>query len=295
MIAFVGSYGVGITFRVPRVPDAGETLSGASLAMGHGGKSSNQAIAAARQGASTSLLTAIGGDGFGSAARELWEQEGIDYSTSFTLDDSETMAGIILVEPDGSNRIAIASGALDLLTPGLMEEKRGLFEAADIVVITLEIPVETAERAIELAHEAGSTIILNPAPAAELSSVAISRADYFIPNESEYAFYSSLGYQRPAGQTLIVTLGKAGARVETDEGSVEFDPIDPFAPVVDTTGAGDTFVGSFAAALSQGLPLSDVMQRAIAASALSVTKPEVVPSIPDASAVDALISKVVET
>ncbi len=292
MITCVGSYGVGITFRVPRVPSRGETITGAQLAMGHGGKTSNQAIAAARQGASVSLVTVTGNDTFGENARRLWEDEGIDASDSITLEGSETMAGMILVESDGANRIAIAPGALDHLTPALLEEHRGAIEQADVVVITLEIPVETAERAVKIAHDAGAVVILNPAPAAELSAQTIALADYFIPNETEYEFYSAQGYRRPVGQKLIVTRGSQGARLESDDGVHQFAPIEPDEPVIDTTGAGDTFVGAFSAAIDAKLPIDDCMNRAIAASALSVTVREVVPSIPREDAVTSLLKKV---
>lgn len=292
MITCVGSYGVGITFRVPRVPERGETVDRAKLSMGHGGKSSNQAIAAARQGARVSLITATGDDSFGESAKELWHEEGIDCSGCAVIADTATMAGMILVEADGANRIAIASGALEAVTPAFVDHHRSLIESADVVVVTLEIPIEAAERAIEIAHESGAVIILNPAPASDLRQEIIGMADYFVPNETEFEFYSKRGYVRTENQKLIVTMGAQGARIESDDGFSHYEPIEPGSPVVDTTGAGDTFVGSLSAAIDSGLPIAECITRAIAASALSVAINEVVPSIPSAEAVTAVLEEV---
>ncbi len=288
MILVVGSYGAGITVRVPRMPSAGETLSGSSLAIGHGGKSSNQAVAAARQGGRVSLLTALGQDSFADSARQLWDQEGVDHSRVKTT-EAATMAGVIMVEPTGENRIAIAPGALDELTPADLEDHREAFTAADLVVVCLEVPVPTAERAITLAKECGATVVLNPAPAAAMSHQVIAQADYFVPNESEHDFYVRAGYQAPATQTVILTQGPEGVQVSTGEQTRAYPPLLQES-VVDTTGAGDTFVGTFAAALAAGADVEGAVQRAIVASSLSVTAEEVIPSIPERAAVDAALA-----
>ncbi|WP_109471893.1 ribokinase [Ornithinimicrobium cavernae] len=284
MILVVGSYGAGITIRVPRVPDAGETISGSTLNIGHGGKSSNQAVTVARQGGQVSLLTALGDDAFADAARTMWTQEGVEHTRVKTSQGS-TMAGVIVVEPSGENRIAIAPGVLDELTPEDLEAHREAFAAADVVVVCLEVPVATAERAITLARESGATVVLNPAPAASLHHDVIAMADYFVPNESEHEFYVREGYRAPATQTVIVTQGGDGVSVTTGDDSELLAPLIQDT-VVDTTGAGDTFVGTFAAALDAGEELRTAVQRAIVASSLSVTVAEVIPSIPGRAAVD---------
>lgn len=293
MILVVGSYGAGITVRVPRVPEAGETIGDSAVNIGHGGKSSNQAVAIARQGGAVEILTAVGTDAFGDAAKKLWRSEGVSHDGVKTVDGS-SMVGMIMVEPNGENRIAIAPGALLELTPQDLDDHGAAFQAADIVVVCLEVPVPTVARAIVLAKASGATVIFNPAPAANLSQDVIARADYFIPNETEYEFYVRQGYERPAGQTLIVTQGEDGVLVKNSDGEQRIAPL-PQTSVVDTTGAGDTFVGTFAAALDAGLGLIPAVQRAIVSSSLSVTVAEAVPSIPDKTTVDLNLSQYLET
>lgn len=293
MILVVGSYGAGITIRVPRVPEAGETIGGSTLNIGHGGKSSNQAVTAARQGAQVSLLTALGDDAFARSARSLWEQEGVEHD-GVKSSNGSTMAGVIVVEPSGENRIAIAPGVLDELTPEDLDAQHGKFRDADIVVVCLEVPGSTAERAITLAKECGATVILNPAPAAPLSHEVIAQADYLVPNQSEHEFYVSDGYQAPHSQTVVRTQGADGVEV-TSGGSSQTFPALPQQSVVDTTGAGDTFVGTFAAALDAGEELGQAVQRAIVASSLAVTVAEVIPSIPGRAAVDDALATYLHT
>lgn len=235
------------------------------------------------------ILTAIGRDPFGESAKALWATEGVGYERVKTV-DSATMSGIILVEPNGENRIAIAPGALSELTPNDIDANVAAFSAAEIVVVCLEIPTETAERAITVAKEQGAVVMLNPAPAAALDQHVMAQADYFIPNQTEYDFYLAQGYAPPAGQTLVVTQGEDGVMIQCDQLAQQVAPF-PQEKVVDTTGAGDTFVGTFAAAIASGLALVPAVQRAIVASSLSVTKAEVIPSIPDADTVDQKLSE----
>lgn len=288
MILVVGSYGAGITVRVPRVPAAGETISGSAVNFGHGGKSSNQAVAIARQGGHVSILTALGNDSFADSARKMWDEEGIEHG-GVKLTGGATMAGIILVEPSGENRIAIAPGTLDEFTPKDLDAHRDAFAAADLVVVCLEVPGPTAERAIVLAKESGATVVLNPAPAALLNHDVIAMADYFVPNQSEHEFYVRDGYQSPTTQTVILTQGGGGASI-TKADDTELVPALTQESVVDTTGAGDTFVGTFAAALEAGEALRKAVQRAVVASSLSVTIAEVIPSIPRRDTVDDALS-----
>lgn len=293
MILVVGSYGAGITVRVPRVPGAGETIGGSTLNIGHGGKSSNQAVAIARQGGQVSLLTALGDDAFADSARELWDHEGVE-SGRVKATRGSTMAGVIVVEPSGENRIAIAPGVLDELTPEDLDAHRDAFAAADLVVVCLEVPVATAERAIILAKEGGATVLLNPAPATSLRHEVIAMADYFVPNESEHEFYVREGYRAPATQVVVRTQGADGVSITTGDTTETLAPLTQQS-VVDTTGAGDTFVGTFAAALDAGAELRDAAQRAIVASSLSVTVAEVIPSIPGHSAVDDALADYLNT
>lgn len=289
MILTIGSYGAGITVTMPRIPDAGETMGGAGIAIGHGGKSSNQAVAAARQGAQVEIVSTLGPDSFAESARQLWQSEGIAHDLVKT-DEAATMAGIIMVEPSGENRIAIAPGALDNLTPHDIDERIAAIERADVVVVCLEVPAPTIEHAIKRAKELGKTVILNPAPAAELGQDAIAAVDYFIPNSSEYAFYRGLGYEPPAGQVCILTRGGDGVTIRRGAEEEGVPPL-PQTDVVDTTGAGDTFVGTFAAAIDSGLDVTAAAERAVVASSLCVTRAEVIPSIPTSSEVDQALAR----
>lgn len=290
MILFIGSYGTGITMRVDRVPSRGETLSGATLSMGHGGKSSNQAVAARRYGANCSIVTAIGNDSFGHEAQALWERESVDYSHVKQSQDTATMAGVILVEPSGDNRIVIAPGALDEITVADIEERTSVFDSCRLVVICLEIPAQVAECAITMAKQRNIPVVLNPAPAAKLRKSILDQVDFFIPNETEYDFYREQGYCRPANQTLIITQGAQGARIESENDATHVPPY-PQQDVIDTTGAGDTFVGVFAAAVHEGKDVLEATQEAIVASSLSVTAAEVIPSIPKRDQINTHLSR----
>ncbi|MDV3220856.1 ribokinase [Intrasporangium sp.] len=291
-VAVVGSYGVGLTMRLPRVPIAGETISGGTFSSGHGGKGSNQAVGAARLGADVSLLTAVGDDAMGAAARTLWTTEGIDAAETVAIPGVATMVGMILVEPSGENRIVIATGALDDLSPGHVESFRGHLAAADIAVVSLEIPVETAVAALRTAHEAGTTTLLNPAPARRLPEDVWEHIDVLTPNRTEAAVL--LGHDPDAQETaadlaaelhrkgvgsVVVTLGAHGALIHDAEGRRDVPAVAP-REVVDTTGAGDSFTAALAVALAEGQRIDAAAGWAAHAGAHTVSVAEVVPALP---------------
>src|SRR5690625_175480 len=170
-LAVVGSYGVGLTMRVEAMPRAGQTLTGGEFSSGHGGKGSNQAVAAQRLGAQVSFLTAVGDDLHGREALEFWQSEGIDISAVRVVADT-TMTGVILVEENGENRIIIAPGALNHLHPTDVSGFRSHIVDSSMVVASLEIPLETAVEALRVGHEAGKPTLLNPAPAMEIPDSA---------------------------------------------------------------------------------------------------------------------------
>jgi ribokinase len=263
-VAVVGSYGVGLTFELARAPDAGETVVGTKFRTDHGGKGSNQAIGAARLGAQVDFLTAIGDDAFGHDAITLWETEGVQAEA--VVADAATMCAAILVEPSGQNRIAIVPGALEHLRPEHIDEYARRIADADVLLVQLEIPLETALHALEVGRRLGTTTILNPAPAPPRPIVPA--ADYLTPNETE-----APAVERGHG-TLVVTLGERGARIG-DERVPAFP-----ARAVDTTGAGDAFAAAFAVALAEGLPELDAVRWGCAAGAHMVEHPGVVPGLP---------------
>ncbi|WP_240183698.1 ribokinase [Leifsonia aquatica] len=293
-IAVVGSYGAGLTMRVPRSPDAGETVSGGVFDSGPGGKGSNQAVAAARLGAQVSLLTAVGADDFGRAAHELWAREGVDASRTLT-GTGATMVGFILVEPTGENRIAIAPGALDELGPAAVDAFRDEIAAADILIVSMEIPLDAVVHALRTAKEVGTTTLLNPAPARALPDDAWPLIDIITPNQteapvllgrapgdgtSEQELVAAL--RARTGGAVLLTRGAAGALLSDADGEHEIPPVPPVA-VVDTTGAGDSFTAALAVAVAAGAPLADAAAYAAHAGAHTVAAEGVVPALPTAA------------
>lgn len=270
-VAVVGSYGVGLTFVSDRPPERGETVVGTDFHRDHGGKGSNQAVGVARLGAQASLLTAVGEDEFGDGAFELWRSEGVDADAVRRV-PLPTMAGAILVETGGDNRIVIVPGALSALTPAHVDGFADRIAAADVCLVQLEISVETAHRALEIARREGTRTILNPAPAPTqpLDRATLELADYLTPNETEAA---ALG-DPSAARTVVLTLGSGGARLGD-----EHVPAFP-AQVVDTTGAGDAFNAAFAVAVAEGRDELEAVRWGCAAGAHMVEHPGVVPGLP---------------
>jgi ribokinase len=264
-VAVVGSYGVGLTFGAERAPERGETLVGSLFRTDHGGKGSNQAVGAARLGAEVTLLTAVGEDSFGDGALELWADERVDASSVLRA-PLPTMTAAILVEASGDNRIVIVPGALSALTPAHVDGFAEQIASADVLVVQLEIPVETALHALEVGRAAGVRTILNPAPAPP--TPIAPAADYLTPNENEaFAVEGADG-------TLVVTLGELGARLRGDQ-------IPAFAAnPVDTTGAGDAFCAAFAVGLAEGADDSEAVRWGCAAGAHMVEHEGVIPGLP---------------
>jgi ribokinase len=260
-IAVAGGYGVGLTMQVPRFPLPGETVGDGVLTSGHGGKGSNQAVGAARLGAEVALLTAIGSDAAGADAVEMWAKEGIDAQGVLRAPGS-TMTGFILLNAAGENSIAIAPGALDALRTEDADAFRPQIAGADVVLVSLEIPLPVALRVLQIATEEGVPTVLNPAPAPRPLSESEWRAvTYLTPNRSEAQALlggadlppSELASELAgvAGCTVIMTVGGEGAIVTSSTGSVLVEPV-PAAAVVDTTGAGDAFNAALAVALAGG-------------------------------------------
>jgi ribokinase len=264
-VAVVGSYGVGLTFGAERVPERGESLIGELFRRDHGGKGSNQAIGAARLGADVSLLTAVGEDAFGDGAFALWDEEHVD-ATSVVRAPLPTMTAAILVEQGGDNRIVIVPGALSTLAPAHVDGFAPQIEAADVLLIQLEIPVETALHALGVGRAAGVRTVLNPAPAPVRPLDAT--ADYLVPNETEAPAVSG------AHGTLVLTLGEHGARLGD-----EVVPAFP-ARTVDSTGAGDAFCAAFSVALAEGASDLEAARWGCAAGAHMVEHEGVVPGLP---------------
>ncbi|MFF7901434.1 ribokinase [Streptomyces sp. NPDC088817] len=301
-IAVVGSYGAGLTMRVPKAPAAGETVSGGVFDPGPGGKGSNQAIAAARLGAEVSLLTAVGDDDFGRSARELWQCEGVGAEHVLTA-GAPTMVGFILVEPSGENRIAIAPGALDELDAAAVAPFRAEIASADILVVSMEIPEEAVVTALRLGRETGTRTLLNPAPARPLPDACWPLIDVITPNQTEAPVLLGLdeghglsdeelihSLRERTGGAAVLTRGGEGALIAQASGTTAVPP--HAAPtVVDTTGAGDSFTAALAVALAEGQPLERAAEFAAAAGAHTVTIAGVVPALPTRDQLNARIGR----
>jgi ribokinase len=275
-VAIVGSYGVGLTVELDRVPEAGETVVGRAFRIDHGGKGSNQAVGCARLGAEVDFLTAVGDDSFGHDAAVLWKDEGVRAEAVVVA--AATMAAPILVEPSGENRIMVVPGALAQLTHAHVDAFVSRIAAADVCVVQLEIPVDIALYALEAARRAGVRTILNPAPAPAEPIAPV--VDYLTPNETE------LEAVRAAQGILVVTLGAQGAQIGDDR-----VPAFP-AQAVDTTGAGDAFTAAFAVALAEGSGDLEAVRWGCAAGAHMVEHPGVIPGLPTRAQLEARLGAV---
>jgi ribokinase len=296
-IAVVGSYAVGMTISCARFPGEGETVTGRNFSTLHGGKGSNQAIAAARMGGAVAFGSAIGADPFGDEALAMLQKEGVDTAFVTRKPDHATGVGLIMVSDSGSNEIVIDLGANEALAVADVERMRTVIAGSDFLLVQLEANLEAVVHAVGIAHEARVPVILNPAPFRLLPAQVLAQVSYLTPNETEAAALLGLTDSQADGQTLagrlhqaygnavIVTLGDKGAHVCTRD----LDCRVPGFPArcVDTTGAGDTFSGALAVALGEGLNLLEAVGFANMAASISVEREGVVPSIPYRQQVDA--------
>jgi len=277
--------------RAPRLPRGGETLIGQSFATVSGGKGANQAVAAARLGAQVALVGCVGSDAYGTQLREALLAEQIDCQALSTVEGSSGVA-LIVVDDHSQNAIVIVAGANGALTPLVVDQFDAVLQAADVLICQLEVPYDTVGRVLRRGRELGKTVILNPAPAsAALPADWYGHIDYLIPNESEAAALSglpvdSLETAKTAASQLIamgagkviITLGAEGSLFANGQGFQHFPALRVKA--VDTTAAGDTFVGGFAAALASGKSEAEAIGFGQVAAALSVTRAGAQPSIP---------------
>lgn len=295
-VVVVGSSNTDLTVQVPRIPRPGETVLGGRFYMVGGGKGANQAVAAVRVGAAVALIGRTGEDEFGRAAHERLETEGID--TTYLSSSEETASGValIVVDGEGENAISVAPGANGELAPEDVEEAEPAIAVADVLVAQLEIPLETVERAFELAGRHAVTTILDPAPAQELPKDLLRRVSVITPNEMEaealtgFSTGTSEGVPHAAErllelgvETALVTLGPAGSYVAADDERFHVPGLEVEA--VDSTAAGDVFVGALATALADGWGLRRSVDFANVAAALSVRTPGAQPSAPEREAV----------
>jgi ribokinase len=272
-IAVVGSANVDLTTFNDRFPRPGETIFGESFDLGFGGKGANQAVAARLCGAEVSMVARVGDDLFGPATIRNFEQLGIDAEHVTIVDGVSSGVAPIFVEPSGQNRILVVKGANDRLLTADVDAAAPRLEQADCIVLQFEIPLETVYHTIRFARENGIRCILNPAPGQPIEMTEVAGLDYFVPNETEAEavtgiVVSSVDDAKRCAEKLleagirrvIITLGSEGSLLAGPEG-MEHLPAFSVA-TVDTTGAGDAFIGSFAVFLAEGLDRRTAVRRA---------------------------------
>jgi len=281
-IAVVGSANIDLTTFAERFPKPGETIFGQSFNLGFGGKGANQAVAARLCGADVFMVARVGSDLFGPATIENFRKQGIDASYVKQVEGVSSGVAPIFVEPSGQNRILVVKGANDAIKPADVDAAGGMLKSVDCIVLQFEIPIETVYYTVAFARKHGIRCILNPAPAQAVDMAALNELDYFVPNEHEAetitgAAVKTVDDARSCAEKLlaggirraIITLGANGAFLAGREGSehVAAFPVN----CIDSTGAGDAFIGSFAVFLGEGIPEKEAVRRANLYAALSTT------------------------
>lgn len=297
-IVVVGSSNTDMVVRSPRIPRGGETLLGSDFTMVPGGKGANQAVCAARLGAEVTFVARIGDDIFGQRSLDNFHSVGID--TQYVTRDKTAASGIALITVDGTgeNAIVVAPGANYQLSPRDVESAAQKIKLADIVLLQLEIPPQTVDYTIELAHKAGVRVVLNPAPIRPMSREIIKVVDVLTPNQHEAAELIGRAGQggdldasdaadqllRMGAGRVVITLGSRGAYVSDGRIGEYVDSIK--VTPVDTTAAGDAFTASLCCALAEGCDLLEAARFANRAAAITVTRLGAQSSLPTREEVD---------
>ena len=282
-IVVVGSANTDLQFMSDVVPRGGETVFGTGFDMGFGGKGANQAVAAALCGARVEMVAAVGGDLLGAETIRNFNSLGVRTAGVRVIPGVSTGAALILVAADGENRIIVANGANDRLTPADVDAAAPQLAGADMVLLQFEIPLETVYHTIRLAKAHNVRCIVNPAPALAADLAELALADYLIVNETEAEVMSGREVRSDSDldacvdalldrgmQTVILTLGARGAVLASPSARVHVPPFPVSA--VDTTGAGDAFIGSLAVFLTEGMSGEEAVTRANLYAALSATR-----------------------
>jgi ribokinase len=299
-VTVVGSLNMDLVARAPRLPKPGETLSGHAFSQVPGGKGGNQAVAAARLGAQVAMIGCIGDDSNGATLKAALQTEGIDCAALVTSDSAPTGVALIIVDDASQNAIVVVAGSNAQVTPQRIEEQEALIAQADVIVCQLETPPATVRAALAAGRRLQRTTILNPAPAASKLPIDwFPLIDYLIPNEIEAAMLSNVPINSPddarraaemlkakGARNVIITLGSQGVYALLD-GETGRLMASPKVEAVDTTAAGDTFCGGFAAALACGEAVVDAIAFGQKAAAIAVTREGAQPSIPHRSEISA--------
>jgi ribokinase len=301
-IVIVGSLNADLVVRVPRFPAPGETIAGHDFARFPGGKGANQAYAVARLGGAARMIGLVGRDDHGSWLTSHLAAGGVDTAGVGVSDDAPTGVALITIDAGGQNHIVIVAGTNGLLTPERLGPSHGVLESARVILLQLEVPLETVVAAARAGRAAGATVMLDPAPARDLPDECLALADIVTPNETELAALTGGGVlgdaadrrrrmallrQRGAARVLLKG-GAQGAWLLGDAGEQHVRPYRVGA--VDTTAAGDAFNGALAVAIAEGQPMADALRFAAAVGALSVTRRGAQPSMPTRDEVTAFVA-----
>jgi ribokinase len=300
-VLVVGSANVDFTVAASRLPGVGETVSGGTLLVNHGGKGANQAVAARRLGAEVRFVACVGDDASGRDIRAALRTEGIGVDGLVVTKEAATGTALIVVDQQGRNQIVVAPGANWRLSAEHVRSRAEDFAWAQVVLCQLETPLETLDVALGEARRRGLVTVVNPAPVRDgIPDDVWRRVDYLTPNEGEAARLSGMPVEDPRSATaaahalrergvgaVIVTLGAEGSVACTAAGDIRTNafPVD----AVDTTAAGDSFNGALGTALAAGEPLSDALRFASAAAALACTRRGAQPSLPTRAEVERLL------
>src|ERR1700752_4650563 len=282
-IPVVGRANIDLTTFAGRFPKPGETIFGQKFDLGFGGKGANQAVAARLSGAEVFMVARVGSDLFGPAMIENFRKQGIDPTYVRQVEGLSSGVAPIFVEPSGQNRILVVKGANDALKPADVDAAAEMLKTVDCIVLQFEIPVETVYYTIEFARKHGIRCILNPAPAHAVDMAALEGLDYFVPNEHEAETITGAPVKNAADakrcaerliaggiRRVIFTLGANGSLLASRDG---YEHVAPFAvKSIDSTGAGDAFIGSFAVFLGEGVPEKQAVQLANLYAGLSTTR-----------------------
>lgn len=295
-ILVVGSLNADLVVRVPRFPQPGETISGEDLHVIPGGKGANQAVAAARLGANVSMLGRVGTDNFGDFLLNNLQANAVD-ARLVQRADTSTGTAIIVVDEKGQNSIVLSPGANGQVVPMDVDSAAPFHH--DLLLLQLEIPTPTVLRAAQRAKETGTRVILNPAPAQALPDELIALCDFIIPNETELSLLTGIEVKDDASaeraarvllergaKHTIVTLGSKGALIVDRDSSKHVEPF--VVNVIDTTAAGDAFIGGFASMLGT-VSLLDAVRYGCACGALACTQFGAQPSLPTTEQVTRLL------
>ena len=281
-IAVVGSANVDLVTFTDQFPKPGETIFGKSFDLGFGGKGANQAVAAKLCGAEVFMIARVGSDLFGPATIKNFESLGIDASHVHQVNGVSSGVAPIFVDSSGQNRILVVKGANDELKPADVDAASDVLKKADCIVLQFEIPLETVYHALHFARRNKIRCILNPAPAQPIDVTQICELDYFVPNESEaetitgspvqnveHAKKCAEKFLNAGVRRVIVTLGANGSLLAGEDGMEHIPAFQ--VKTVDSSGAGDAFIGSFATFLGEGMPEREAVRRANLFAAISTT------------------------